>query len=756
MRGRPVAARFLGVLALLGGASLARSAAAAPPVTAPAVVPPRLDPAPVMAYPKGAEGDADVTLVLTIARDGQVRSAEVETGVEPFASAAKEAAASWRFEPATREGRPVAAKIRFAVTFHGEKTTPAPAEPEPLDPPEAASKPAPGKKPGAAKAPPKKADPIEILIRADKLPPAVTSLSRAEVRQIPGTFGDPFRAIEVLPGVTPIVSGLPFFYIRGAPPGNVGYYLDGVRVPYLFHVAVGPSIVNPALVERVDLYSGGYPAQYGRYAGAIVSAETSAPRDDFPGEGNLRLFDAGAMVESGFTNGRGTAMVGGRYSYTGALFSLISPSVSLDYRDYQARITWNLTPRDQIGLFAFGAYDLLAQQLNGIETIVFGSEFYRFDLRYDHRFADGGTLRWATTGGFDQTRVGPQQNARNIPFGTRLELTHPLRPDVLLRAGLDAQFDTYEADPQRWGDPEDPDTVGFNALFPPRSDAALAARADVVWKLGRRVTLTPGLRFDLFRSGGASAVSADGRVALRAEVTDKVRLTHAVGLAHQPPSFIVPLPGVALGTLKDGLQTSLQSSAGIEVDLPDATTASVNVFDNVFLDMSDTLGVAGARDADSTAPRSLGSAHGIEVYVRRRLTRRLGGFVSYTLSRSTRSQGKLTFPSAFDRTHVLNVAAAFDLGRGWRAGTRFTFYTGAPTLTGQAIAVTTGNESAATERNPAFYRIDLRLEKRWALQKARWISFVAEMMNTTLSKEIVNNSEIGPIAIPSLGVEGGF
>ncbi len=205
--------------------------------------------------------------------------------------------------------------------------------------------------------------------------------------------------MEILPGVTPIVSGLPFFYIRGAPPGNVGYYLDGVRVPYLFHVAVGPSIVNPALVERVDLYSGGYPAQFGRYAGAIVSAETTAPRDDFHGEGNLRIFDAGAMVESGFADGRGTAMVGGRYSYTGALFSLISPTLHLDYRDYQARITWNLTPRDQIGLFAFGAYDLLAQtDTNNIETIVFGSEFYRFDLRYDHRFTDGSKLRWAATG----------------------------------------------------------------------------------------------------------------------------------------------------------------------------------------------------------------------------------------------------------------------------------------------------------------------------------------------------------------------
>ena len=743
MRWRPVEARLLGVLALLGGAALAGPAVAQPAAAgAPAVVPPRLDPAPVVAYPRGAEGDAGVTLLLTIGADGQVRSAEVEAGAEPFASAAKEASASWRFEPATRAGRPVAAKIRFAVTFHGEKAIPAPA------PPEAA--------PAAAKAPPKKAAPIEILIRADKLPPAVTSLSRAEVRQIPGTFGDPFRAIEILPGVTPIASGLPFFYIRGAPPGNVGYYLDGVRVPYLFHIAVGPSVVNPAMVERVDLYSGGYPAQRGRYAGAIVSAETTAPRGDLHGEGNLRLFDAGALVETGFGDGRGTAMVGARYSYTGAIFSLISPELRLDYRDYQARVTWDLTPRDQIGLFAFGAYDLLAQEKNGIENIAFGAEFYRFDLRYDHRFSDGGKLRWATTGGFDQIRVGAQQNARDIPVGTRVELTHPWTPDVTLRAGLDAQFDRYDADPQRWGDPLDRDVKALNTASPPRADAALAAWGDAVWRLGRRVTVTPGLRFDLFRSGGDSAVSADGRVALRAEVTDKIRLIHAVGLAHQPPSFIVPLPGIALSTLRNGLQTSVQSSAGIEVDLPDATTASVNVFDNVFLNMSDTLWVSSSRDVVRSAPRALGSAYGLEVYVRRRLTRRLGGFVSYTLSRSNRTLGLRTFPSLFDRTHVLNAAAAFDLGRGWRAGARFTFYTGTPSLKAQFLAATTGDKSAADARNPDFYRLDLRVEKRWTLQKARWISFVAEMMNTTLNKEIVNDNEIGPISIPSLGVEGGF
>jgi len=53
---------------------------------------------------------------------------------------------------------------------------------------------------------------------------------------------------------------LPYCYVRGAPPSSVGYFVDGVRIPYLYHFALGPSVLNPALVEQIELYPGGYPA----------------------------------------------------------------------------------------------------------------------------------------------------------------------------------------------------------------------------------------------------------------------------------------------------------------------------------------------------------------------------------------------------------------------------------------------------------------------------------------------------------------
>lgn len=726
------------------------------PQPAPILIPPQLQGSPEVAYPAGAEGNAEVILVITVRKDGSVSDVQVASGNEPFASAASKAALDFRFQPGTRNGEPVAAKIRFAVTFRQTKVeTPAPEEP-----PEQASSPGNDSKPNAdaAKPPPKTKPgvppPIDINVRGEKPPPSVSTLSRAEVRLIPGTFGDPFRALEVMPGVTPIISGLPYFYVRGAPPGNVGYYLDGIRVPYLFHVGVGPSVVNPAMVERVNLHSGGYPSEFGRFAGAIVTADTTMPRVDFHGEGVFRIFDAGLMAETGFANGRGTALLGGRFSFTSMILSLLSPNVGLAYRDYQARVTYNLTPKDRISLVSFGAYDLLSDTTNGVETIVFGSEFYRLDVRYERELSNNGKLKWGTTFGYDQSRLGEDRNAQDRLFATRVLLYQPLHPKLALRAGLDAQFDNFTADKRKWADPEDPDTIAYDNLFPQRFDSALGAYADFEWQMDRRVKVTPGVRLDVFRSGTVSDISVSPRLNVVAQVHPRVRILHAFGMATQPPAFVVPLPGLSIGNLQGGLQTSWQASAGVEVEMPLGITATVTGFDNVFLNMSDTLSVQRPGDALESDPRSLGYSRGLEVYVRRRFTSKLGGFVSYTLSESVRKLGSNTFPSAFDRRHVLNAALGYTFPKNIRAGARVTFYTGAPNLSGPTATVPTDPENPP--RNPSFLRLDLRLEKRWEYRNQRWFSLVAEMINSTLSKEVISGAEIGPISIPSIGVEGGF
>ncbi len=815
---RPARFRIACLVALLGLALSRPSMAQAD------VVAPQLEHDPGAAYPRQALREkvyqhVEVVLILELDKQGNVERARVESPRgHGFDEAALEAAKALRFEPARRAGAAVKARIRFRYLFQppppalavrvidaasGKPVAGARIRVQGVDrgqrtlataddgsvtsrdlPPGAARvwfesgehdaqsadvTLVPGDdtevvfrvtKPGADRG--EAPEPIEVVVHGQKLAPAVKTFSREEVRQIPGAFGDPFRAIEAMPGVTPMASGLPFFYVRGAPPGNVGYFLDGVRVPYLYHVGFGPSVVHPGLVERVDLYAGGYPARFGRFAGGIVAAETAAPRPELHGEANVRLFDAGALVEAGFANGRGTALVGGRYSYTAALLSLIAPEVELAYRDYQARVSYDLSPRDRLTLFSFGAYDLLGRERNGDLTVLFGTEFYRLDLRHDHDTGHG-SLRTAFTLGLDRTAnaflAGEQRQITTQILGARTALEHRLSADTRFRLGTDGTVERYRTSPAKYADPDSPETQAFASNFPPRTDLAFGVFGDLVLDVTPGVELVPGARVDLYRSDSASAVAVDPRISARFAVSDRVRIIHAYGIAHQPPSFVLPIPGLTPGNLDNGLQQSWQTSAGVEADVADATTASLTLFYNAFFDMTDAAGSRTQRGppTEELDERAMGQAVGAELFVKRKLTKQLGGFLSYTLSRSTRSLGREKFPSNFDRTHVLNAALGYDLGRGWRPGGRVVFYTGTPLEpTQNEDASSPPRTTSGIERSPAFFRLDVRLEKRWVLGQSTWISFVAEVLNATLSKERFGDEEIGPITIPSVGAEMGF
>jgi TonB family protein len=731
------------------------------------IAPPKLVHDPGVAYPSAAldagfRESVRVVLILELDEAGRVVEATPEhPGDARFDAAALAAAQKLVFEPAERGGVAVRARIRYVYRFEApeleptaeEAEAPAPATTAAPQSAEAATNTA--QKPDAAA--------IEVVVQGDKPAPSVKSFSREEVRQMPGAFGDPFRAIEALPGVTPIVSGLPFFYVRGAPPGNVGYFLDGIRVPYLYHVGLGPSVVHPGLVDRVDLYSGGYPASFGRFAGGVVSAETKRPVTETHAEGNVRLFDAGALAETGFAGDRGSVLLGARYSYTAALLSILVPEIELDYRDYQARVSYELSNTDRLTLFGFGAYDLLAETEGNRREIIFGTEFYRLDLRHEHDL-ERGRLTSNVTLGFDQTHVASQGNVRTRSVDVQSVLRHSLGDAAEGRLGLDVEFDNYDSVRPEYYDPDDPTLDSFAELYPARNDVAAGVFTDVALEIGDRIEVTPGIRIDGYRSGDDSAVAVEPRISARFAISDRFRIVHAHGIAHQPPAFVIPVPGLEPAGLDGGLQSSYQASAGTEFDFDADTSVSATLFHNAFFDMTDAIGTGGSEsDGDILLQRSLGRAIGFELFLRRRLARKLGGFLSYTLSRSTRSIGRESFPSNFDRTHVLNAAMGYDLGRNWRVGGRIVFYTGTPiqpnwgsSSEGPDGVSNVRLRSESPERSDPFFRLDARLEKQWRLGERSSISFVLEVLNATLSKESFGEEEIGPVTVPSLGMEARF
>lgn len=659
---------------------------------------------------------------------------------------------------------------------------------EPSSPPPTA---APGSPAGAAAvhathaSPASDAAPAEVRVngvkRREPTAPKDTIGAR-EIRQVPGAFGDAFRAIESLPGITPIVSGLPYFFVRGAPPGNTGFFIDGVRVPGLFHLGVGPAVMYPALIDHVDLYKGAYPVSYGRFAGGVLSADTVHPADRTRADWTLRLFDVGALVEAPFgkpvegdsAGARGSALVSGRYGYPGLLLSVFAPDAGLAYWDYQTRVSYKLSDRDVVSVFGFGSYDSISQRDETDKvpddhlTEILNLQFHRLDLRWDRRTSATGSMRTAVTFGFDRT--GSQDfSARSWIFGTRVQAEERLSRAVRVRGGADMQFQNFDFRLGESGQPETPtpDEASSSGLVGIQKDTNMAAWFDMPLKLGARVEITPGLRADLFTSRGigkARAVAAlDPRITTRIAIGPVYHIG-AVGIAHQPAAFPVPIPALSFAQLRRGLQSGYHLSQGLEIPLPADLTAQITSYLHTYTGLVDIAQQCDVQDPKCDPSGAHGRSVGMEVMLKRNLGKRVGGWISYTLSRSTRNSYDVTVrrqtlrPSEFDRTHVLSAVLSVDLGRNWRAGGRYMVYSGIPYSSIDSLLL-------PDARTPAFHRLDFRIEKRWVQKNGTSFALTAEMFNALLMKEAIGVTcaglpprckpeEIGPISIPSLGFEG--
>ena len=712
-------------------------------------------------YPPGAVGDAEVVLELQIDESGSVREAKAVSGSAPFTTEAERAASAWRFRAARVAGRATPVRVKFLVRFFA----PPPAA-EQVEPPNSiASDAAPPHAAERAAAAPIQArvqtEVIEVTVRGQNRGEISEGFGSAEVEQIPGGFGDPFRAIEVLPGVTPIASGLPFFFIRGAPPGNQGFYLDGIRVPTLYHMALGPGVVHPALIERVDLYAGGYPARYGRFAGGIVAAQTREPATEWHGQGSVRAVDAGGFVSGPL--GNGTVAAGGRYSYTALILSLLVPDLDLEYWDYQVRVSNDISSKSRVTAFVFGSYDGLRSSASE-ETITQNStEFHRVDVRYDHQLASTTHFQVAATYGYDRSRgTADQFTLTDHMVDGRVSIEHELGTAATLRSGADVETDSYGVEAFYDGKFD----ANLQATIHPRRDWVYGVWTDIVLRPTRRITVVPGIRGDMYTSASRGAIGVDPRLSATFEITDHWRLKHAFGVAHQPPSFFVTIPGVAVDALAEGLQRSVQYSAGTEHDLPEGFHFSLTGFEHAFFNASDQASLVSLEQSPKLEARTRGQAAGIEVMLRRDLTRRFGGVVAYTLSHSWRSYELTRAPAAFDRTHVLHVAGSYDLGRNWRAGSRFTLYTGVPASARDDTLNLVSSVRGGMPRTPTFWRIDAKLQKRWPLgSTGQYAALAFEVLNATLNREIVRSEcsafdckdwEIGPVTLPSVGFEAGF
>ena len=602
------------------------------------------------------------------------------------------------------------------------------------------------------------------IYRPEKKEITRRTLSIQEVKRIPGTFGDPVKVIQTLPGAarSPFGSGL--LLIRGANPEDSGVYVDGIRIPIIYHLTGTTSVLQPDIIDSVDYLPGGYGAQYGRTMGGVVDVKTKSKIDDTKLTFGSDILDSQVYFQSPLGKDKNHAfMAGFRRSYIDLFIPIFTGGTDFTlkpiYWDYQTKYLAPAGADEERSIFVYGFNDLLEvatpkdvaqgsdQDTQGDLRTRYGS--HRVIGTWRKRLGDNTSLLIQPSLGFDDQEFGLGDSFRvqsKIYLAEiRAELTAAPSPAIELVQGIDFIGGVWSFDfkaPYSLEQSQDP--------LAEREDVFLDGRGtawspDAYLKLNLRPLkdrkqwlVVPSVRANtsLLTYGGLvtgesggdpwSRFSLDPRLATRLNITKNITLKGASGLYHQPPQ---PFEAVGLGTnVTLQYERAWNSSFGIEHQVLPYLQWDLELF---YRDLDQLIVFSETYESfgdQSFINGGVGRAYGMEFILRHQPNNRFFGWVSYTLSKSERkdSPNGNWYPFEYDQTHILSAQAGYDLPFDFGISGQIQYVTGNPTTPLNAgifdtdVGTYNGFQIGGYngERMPAFFQTSLRVDKLWTFK--RW------------------------------------
>ncbi len=604
---------------------------------------------------------------------------------------------------------------------------------------------------------PRGGNPYETIVEGEREQLEVTkrTLRRQQFTSIPGTFGDPIRVIQTLPGLQRPPFGLGLLLVRGSNPDDTGIFVDGHSVPSLFHFLGGPSIFNAEMLDSLALYPGGFPARFGRHHGGVVALETRPTKSDgIHGSAKVDLIDSGGYVRVPISKNVSVA-VAGRRSYIDALLPLFLPEPSAGsqrivtpiYYDYQGRIDWDLQKEGRLSLFTIGSSDTLHvfeqdADTNTSANVDTAVKFLRVIGTYTRPLSSNMKLTLSPAIGRDSiTFAGAQANASgaftslsisNKNFSHRMRVHGKPRKNLSLDVGIDMLSRVTTFDALVPVDDNLIDTSGVDIqpeqVFAGSQTFGIAPYAEVGIDATKRLKLVPALRFDSMIIDGQDRYSIDPRLVFRYQLSDTLVGKGYVGRFSQPPQ--PEALDKRFGNPDIGFEHGYHYGVGYEwrpsrLWLVDSEIYYVDRRDVVVFVPDIIANDDGTFEYVNFRNSGRRASYGLEAMIKREITEKTFGWLSYTLSKSrqTNRNGENWFPTSFDQPHVLNAVASYKPGGGWELGARFQLASGRPgsEVIGATFdadcgcydAVTTGARSV---RIPTFMQLDVRAEKTWLFE----------------------------------------
>ena len=577
----------------------------------------------------------------------------------------------------------------------------------------------------------------DYFTKPDENPVSFRTISPEEIRRSPGSAEDIFRVMQSLPGVATAGARSAQLIVRGGSPDENLTLLDGIEVYNPIHFArTGESmgiisIVNPALLQKIDFLTGGFPVRYGDKMSSVFDMSLrEGNKEIFNTDANLNIAGFGVMLDGPLIEN--SNMV---FSLRRGFFDLITSTMNRpaapSYYDAVGKITYDLNNKNRISLVGFYYLDQIERTGSTKEENVSWNR-YDYLTRNDYGAALG--VNWRslisekayslvtasyTSNGWNtlqRTESEPSlmgEDIREDESSLKSELNYQLSSNINLKLG--GQFKVINSRNESWS-PED--TLRTGTIIPaniisyqPDATIKTALFLQSSFRIIEPLIITTGLRYDYFALTTENNFSP--RISLSHNFTDKTTFNLAWGKYYQSPASYQIAPDERNLSLKSSYATHY--IAGIEQRLGYDTKASIEIYHKELSNL-----IVDPDSSDLLINTGNGYAQGIEFSLQKKFTDGFVGSASYSYSISKRRDYESTslYNFEYDRPHIINLIFGLEIGAGWQIGAKFQYASGNPYTPvigtiekNNSFFVVDGEINSA--RYPDYHKLDLRIDKQF-------------------------------------------
>ncbi|UCH10723.1 MAG: TonB-dependent receptor [Fidelibacterota bacterium] len=593
----------------------------------------------------------------------------------------------------------------------------------------------------------------------EDIPTSRLAIRAENIRSFPQLGEDIYRAVSRLPGITSndFAAG---FYVRGGENEQVLVLLDGMEIYKPFHMQELDgfmSIIDVEGIQRVDLISGAFPAEYGNRLSGVFNLQTiSAQPKQKRTSVAISFLNARLLTENSFARGRGQWMLLARRGYMDVLMKNAGEDElgAPYYYDLLGKFNFNLNPNHSISAHFLTAFDrweipvddeeslsLLSRHTNNYGWLTWHGQ-WNDQLRSRTLASYGivGDLQAASYSDsiifMDASRDLARYRSEDYlqQFGLKQDWTWDITDNYLLKFGFDAKrvsahinyFHCYEKflglEGNYW-------TEGFALRSVFGTDHGIEFSSYISQRIRPLATLALelGLRYD--REAWNRKSHWSPRLNLAYNLAEYTVARFGWGHYYQAPAYPRELSKYGDHSFYPA-ERAEHRVIGLEHDFANGVKIRVEGYQKILTSLQPhyinwarmVLNILPTLQEERTRVEpDRGEAVGVEFYLRRETGGALSYWMSYCISKTTERIDGTWVPRYYDQRHTFYCDVSWKPNRQWRLNLAWQYHSGWPYTAAKVLDLHQnlagywdwrwGPGPLYAERYPDYNRLDFRVNR---------------------------------------------